>query len=974
MADESTIGLRFQPTGEENLEAAINRVIASMKTLDAIQKQVSDTTLKLAQSQKISIEEADKLTRSTKQVQAALSAMDKEQQRTIAEMSRFDAATLKAAKAVDKLRVAEAELSSTALGRFNIGLAGSAEKLKQLETGAYNASRQSILMSQQMVTHPIATLNAFRASTEKAAVAADYFRQQLSFIAASRFGTIMIFGTILAGIATAFKKVVDASIEMNTAIRRVSSAFVDTGNAALYYDKIQRSLAIGATAYGTSVKDVATILWELKSAGLSASETFVAQDTVQKLVIAGGEDIAQTTRLLVGLYKTFGNEIKGATTEQEKFAEIGGTVAFANIKAQGTIDTLLQSYKYAAPIAKEAGMSFNEMTAAIIVTSNRMQQGSTAGTGLSQVILSLIKNWRTFAKEYNIALDPQKPLQFSEFLRKMAGNQDLINKKLGAMKTLSDEVNVRGMRNLLALLSGYKEYDETLTKINEGSMAEFLKLIADERMNTFAAQWERLKKGVSTTLVFEDATNAIKDLLKGISDLLEAAKRLKGVQDESPDTKKIKEYAGWIKYLIPYYAHIKLSIDQINLGGQRFLEWGKKIEKEKLFEAVELGVEGAKEKWEELYGVQTKTFYELLSDAQQYEYELLTQGKTLEQQIAYRTRLLELEEEMVINAKLMGLKQEEITKHSEAALRYRRELSDLTKKQADDIERIAEKEAKNQSQNLATLEEIAKKMATIKSLTPVQEMEANNVALQLAVQRLIPLKTGTEEWRKGMRELADATVKVNNNLQMAEKAVDKTLSNFSKLQSAAQSYTKALIEQGRPEDAERILNDQLAMAEARKNLAMTAEQQAFAEKLVSQALKEQMDSGLFSAEGQNLSRRYLESQREIYEKEKEIDDILTQQAEDAKYFVSTSQDTLNISLDIVEAISSWDQGIESVSDGIEGGINAALIRTKELVKEIKDEMRDMTARKKEGEDFLSLDEFNRLQRQLLDESLRGPIG
>ncbi len=75
-------------------------------------------------------------------------------------------------------------------------------------------------------------MKEFAASTDKAAAAAEYFRGQLEFIAASRFGSIMIWGAIIGGIGEAFKKVVDNSIEMDSAIHRVSSAFIDVARNA----------------------------------------------------------------------------------------------------------------------------------------------------------------------------------------------------------------------------------------------------------------------------------------------------------------------------------------------------------------------------------------------------------------------------------------------------------------------------------------------------------------------------------------------------------------------------------------------------------------------------------------------------------------------------------------------------------------------------------------------------------------------
>jgi TP901 family phage tail tape measure protein len=472
----------------------------------------------------------------------ALLQIEAERQRNlkilISENDRYSASLSREDAALQKLREEMTLLNSSALGRFSLQMTGSANALKKMETNAYNASRMSTIFSQNLVTHPIKTLKTFTQSTEKAAIASEYFKQQLSFIAASRFGSIIIWGSIFAGIGKAIHGVIDANIELDKAIHKVASAFdAQEKSAKTYYD-IQQKLIMGAVQFGQTYENVGKIMWELKSAGLSAQQSFAALETVQKLVSLGAEDINQSTRMMAGLYRSFGNDIKGATTEAEKFAEIGGIIGYVLNKSQGDVNDITQAFKYAGGAAKATGISLQEMAATILVANNAMLYGSSAGTGFAQAILNVSKKWKEYNRDFNLAIDPNKPLKWAEIINTLAKNQHLLNQEVGALGELAKDSNVRALRLFLSSTQGVEEFNRALNELNKGGMTGFLDNASDERLNNFESQLKRIKELIkSFTIENGGLLDSLTQNLKLITDNTVAYKRMydaiKGLQDRS---------------------------------------------------------------------------------------------------------------------------------------------------------------------------------------------------------------------------------------------------------------------------------------------------------------------------------------------------------------------------------------------------------------------------------------------------------
>jgi len=885
---------------QKNLAAKDKERATTLKTLNAENERYNaelshqDAELEKIRQKDISNQEKQRL--------SVLKTLATENDRYNASLSRENAEMAKVAARTK-------ELNSTSLGRWISEIHGGAKGVEKLEKNVYQATRQAMLLSQSLVTHPIRTLKAFAASTEKAARASAYLKEQLAFVAASRFGTIMIGFAIFGTAAKLIRDAAKAQIDLDTATQYVSSAFIDVSMTAKTYSEIQNRLISGAVQFGQKYEEVAKILWELKSAGLSVTETFAAQETVQKLIITGATDFNMTARMTAGLYRAFGQEIKGASTEQEKFAEIGGSVAYVLAKSQANLDDLMQSYKYATGVAKATGMSFNELNAALLVANNRLLFGSTAGTGFAQALLNIAKNWRQFAKDFDIAIDPNKTLNYIDFIKQLAKNQDLVNSKIGAMGKLSEDSNVRALRILLAHTQGVEELDRVYEELTKGGLAKYLDEQSGKRMDTLIKQWDRFKESMKANAIALDVwVTGAKIVLKGMSDLTEAHRRITEAEEK-------RGQASLAALLNSMYFIATLKI--LGKSNKEILEISKNIEafanhSDKASTAVAKITQNTKEL--KLYA----SFKELLDDEEKYRLGLSEQGDFLKAQLLTLEKILIKKEKEAVDQANINIASEEYEKAKQETITV-----------IEKINANLEKQRQIERSNLDAIKDYIDKIGTLKTLDPAEQMQANLIAFEMAQSRLLAAKEGTEEWRKALKDVGDTTVKVANNIKIAEDASKKAAKSFQDMVSASLDVLKTpgadpYSTQHQLEQLKEQLGWKVLTAEKTEDELDALKQQ--------QALIQQMNqAGLTDWRMQQESVSIAQRIVELTQRKADED---ARKATEAAKVLKTTDITKDRFAEINKETGKLSLSLQDVYDALDKGLNSGLDVTKQKITEI----------------------------------------
>jgi len=529
MPDAATILAQFATAGDQEFLQMFQKLSASMKTTEIASDELRKRLDTMLDAGTIKAREHLQMMGQLPTVVKNLAAAEQERvkvlnaqavatEKNIADMSRQSA---EMAKVVAQTQL----LNSTALGRFNASIYGGTAALEKMETSAYRASRNATALMRSFVTAPIQTMNQFAASTEKAAIASQFLKEQLAFVAASRFGSIMIGFAIFGTAAKMIHDTIAAMIELDTQAKFVETAFVGVQGSVSKYEEIQRRLLEGSVQFGQNYKDMANILWELKSAGLSASDSMAGFETNQKLVIAGAANVNEATRLTSGLFRTFGKDIEGATNSQEKFRRIGEVLATVVYESQGNMDDLVQAFKNVISTADIAAVPLGTVAAAIGTLNNKMLFGSKAGTSLNSSFLELAKNYDKLVAAFNLKIDPTKTIgdQFLSVLKQLQDRFKGTAMNMQEMSVLFDSMNIRGGRSLAGLITSGDDFWKMLVQINTALEGTTTRLddIAAVKLDSFAAQWDRLKKAIQAGILTWGDVSPFKWLAKTGADATE---------------------------------------------------------------------------------------------------------------------------------------------------------------------------------------------------------------------------------------------------------------------------------------------------------------------------------------------------------------------------------------------------------------------------------------------------------------------
>lgn len=182
---------------------------------------------------------------------------------------------------------------------------------------------------------------------------------------------IVGFGTLAVKTAGDFEKAMNG---VKAATDSSGQAFTDMRNEAIHLGVV--------TAY--SATEAANGMQILASAGFKTNEIIAATPGVLDLASAGMVDISTAADIASSVLRAYGLQ---ATDINKVNDELTKTVLATSIN----MTDLSEAFKYVGPVAKSAGVSLEEINAAIGMLGNAGIKGSQAGTTLKDAIVHLLK-------------------------------------------------------------------------------------------------------------------------------------------------------------------------------------------------------------------------------------------------------------------------------------------------------------------------------------------------------------------------------------------------------------------------------------------------------------------------------------------------------------------------------------------------------------------------------------------------------
>ncbi len=253
-----------------------------------------------------------------------------------------------------------------------------------------------------------------------------------------------------------------AAIAAETAILALSTAasyiplkigkeFFDT--AVDYHDAMLDIHAV-AQSVGTSQEEISDVLdklvikWPLTGASAGEAMEMIAQkgygtadammsitDATEELAIATSTDLQVATTTVLTIMNQYGIELKD-------IKDITNILAAAQFNTAASVADFGEAMKYAGPIAKLAGIEFNELATFMAMLRNNGLEASQMGTTLRVVIASLLKE----TEKGSIAL-AKYGLTYAEVNPSVVGLTGVVKAFGGQTVSAEDAVrifNVRG--------------------------------------------------------------------------------------------------------------------------------------------------------------------------------------------------------------------------------------------------------------------------------------------------------------------------------------------------------------------------------------------------------------------------------------------------------------------------------------------------------------------------------------------------
>ncbi len=207
---------------------------------------------------------------------------------------------------------------------------------------------------------------------------------------------IMGGGLLAAGgaVVLALRSSVNAAMEMQTEMSHVATAINDGAASHIHLAQAQALSEKLSIASGLAAKQEAEAYYIARSNMLDHAQAMAAVDVATKLTIGTTGSLAEaqtqlepTTRLLTTVFQNFGQKGLDANKQIAGFADTMAKLQ-TNYSFR-TIDEVNQAMSYAVPLAKSAGISFKDMSAAIATLSLSGKHGAEAGTAFAELAQKL---------------------------------------------------------------------------------------------------------------------------------------------------------------------------------------------------------------------------------------------------------------------------------------------------------------------------------------------------------------------------------------------------------------------------------------------------------------------------------------------------------------------------------------------------------------------------------------------------------
>jgi len=289
-----------------------------------------------------------------------------------------------------------------------------------------------------------------------------------------------ILGALAIGSAvTSFVNAIRGAIQINKQFE-LQMARVQAITGAT--NKEFKLLSENAKRLGSSTKFTATQVGELQEEyaklGFTTTEILNATEATLELAEATGGSLSEAANVAGQVLRSFGLD----ATETQRVVDV---MAASFSKSALNISSFQESMKFAAPIARAAGIEIETVTALLGKLADAGLRGSIAGTGLKNLLSQLADENSDLGKEIGFGVKNTQDL-FKAFNQLKNANIDLTK-----ATELTDERSKAAFITLIEGIGSVEDLTKAL-KDSEGAASDMAKVVRD----TLSGDVDKMKSAI----------------------------------------------------------------------------------------------------------------------------------------------------------------------------------------------------------------------------------------------------------------------------------------------------------------------------------------------------------------------------------------------------------------------------------------------------------------------------------------------
>ena len=358
-----------------------------------------------------------------------------------------------------------------------------------------------------------------------------------------------IVASIVRSIEQAFRSVIPTMMEYDQTMKDVQAITGATETQTANLGKMMQTL-LGTTRF--SMDELHQGMIEFAQSGFSANQILEAMPKVAQLAAGTLGTLSDAINLSTSAIKVFDMDIS-------ETGHVADVFAVAVNRSKLTIDGLKTAFNYVGPVAAEAGVSFEDLNAAMMSLGNAGMKASSIGTGLRQVfntVLTPTKALKNALEEAGVSIDQIDPRlhSFQDVLYKL---KDVV----GSSKEAFDEFGKRGASAILAMTGTDNNLAEMTDALNQSGISARM---AGTQSEGLESQWKMLENQAKL-LIISMGESGLTGILKGFVSGTTKALHALGEFANSP-LGKITEEIGLFYAAIKAYDLAKWGIGLLKIG------------------------------------------------------------------------------------------------------------------------------------------------------------------------------------------------------------------------------------------------------------------------------------------------------------------------------------------------------------------------------------------------------------------------